>query len=993
MSTATLRSLVQILILFFFVTLIFGCSSGGNNSSPVLSSVTPSPADITERTLSTGENPHFCLLYTMIYFDVTDPDDPSYEVVPVRGGSMHLNVLKFLETGDCDYCFNIEDIVIPQPGVLEFDVRIRHPLENLDFSVFDVRGIVMFDGTHVFPESGLTISDPAMGDGGLLNADGYTALYNGSTMGMAGPMFTYYPGEHSTPVIPNADINGFKRYREGFTRNVLPPGSNNSETYSIRMPESPQFAFGYAVDASWAEPINQPVSDPETDFGPEANCTEAWKIKVTEYGPGLTVDGGSATLKINIFDWQDFDDAHPVIVECPDLFDGELQAQLINSGGNSSEYEVTIENSKLAGDGEHLVLIRKEAAENDPTSEPWLDLTAYQVVKFHVSVDFGLPVNVTPPWLNMNPEGVCVEGDYAYMACGIKGMHIVDISDPVNPFWVNRVDTIGKAGGVAVAGGYAYVVGEFFQIIDIEPVESAYIVNTLNQVDHAYYVSISGNYAYVSGGDEFSILDITDPVTPSVITTIELSGGGMFSSFSFGKITASGGYAYVGMSHFSGDIGIGGSISYYFKIYDIDPPESAHSVESLDIGSFAKDIVVMGGYAYITKGDLAIIDIDPPESAYMVGSAPLIYNTTSLELSGNYAYVTDSKSGLEIFDIQQPESPYLVNTIYTPGEAEDVALAGDYAFIADEGSGLQIIEIGEVGSSYIVSSVELLVDAYGVDVSDDYAYVGGENFQIVNIEQPELPYIVNSIDATNDVEVVKVEGGYAYVAGDDFQIIDIDPPESAYIVNTLDVKARQIAIAEGYAYTVFGDFNIIDIDPPESAYIVNTIDMPFRTYGVGVADGYAYVTARDSSDSSNGEIKIIDIDPPESAYIVNSLTTFEEWNHGVAVAGDYAYIASQSSVVNYNTTIKILDIEAPESAFIYNTIPSGSNPFGVVESGGYLFAINGEDGIRVIDVDPPESPYYVSTIDTTDSSNDVAVSGGYAYIADENGGLQIIQLY
>jgi len=46
-----------------------------------------------------------------------------------------------------------------------------------------VRGIAMFDGSHLFPQSGLAMSDGTMGDGELLNADGYTTLYNSSTVG------------------------------------------------------------------------------------------------------------------------------------------------------------------------------------------------------------------------------------------------------------------------------------------------------------------------------------------------------------------------------------------------------------------------------------------------------------------------------------------------------------------------------------------------------------------------------------------------------------------------------------------------------------------------------------------------------------------------------------------------------------------------------------------------------------------------------------------
>jgi len=977
--------LIPFLILVSFV---MGCSSAGHHNSPVQTSTTPSSNDNAEGIASAGDSQHACLLYCLIYFDVTDPNDPTYEVVPFRLSAIHMNVLKLLETGPCTTCLSIENLQITQPEVLDFKIRLRHPFSDKIFSVFDVRGIIMFDGTHLFPESGLTIADPAMGDCGLLNADGYTALYNGSTMGMAEPLYTYYPGELSSLEIPDSDLNGFIRFGQSWARHIFQAGDTYIENYTIKIPVTSQFVIGYAIDASWAEPINKPVVDPETDFGPDANCCEAYKILVNDLGPGLTPTGGSTILKISIYDQQGYDYAHPVIVECPDLFDGELQAQLKIAGDHKSVYEVTIENTKLAGEGEHLVLVRKEASENDPVSQPWLDLTAYQVAKVQVKEDFGQPVEVTPAWLNMNPDVVCVEGDYAYLASGLNGLHIIDISDPANPLWVNRVDTLDEATWVAVKGGYAYVGAEDLLIIDIDPVASAQIVNTMDPECSPDYISISGDYAYVSGGNQFSILDITDPVSPIIIINIELPYG-MMSASGFGKFTASGDYAYVGIWHSAGDIGGGGGHFYTFAIYDINPPESAHWVVSMDIGDFVTDIVVEGGYAYITNGDLAIIDITSPGSPELVGFASLPDRANSLELAGNYAYVTDLESGLEIFDIQNPGSPELVNTINTPGSAMDVVLSGDTAFIADEGEGLQIIDVGQMGSSSIISSVEMLVDTNGADVSGDYAYVGGQNFQIVNIEQPDNAYIVSKIDTIKDIDIVKIDGGYAYVQGEEFHIIDIDPPESAYIVNTLDVKSRHFAIADGYAYLVRYDLNIIDIDPPESASIVNTVDMPWRTYGVAVAGGYAYVTARDSSDSSDGEIKIIDIDPPEAAYIANSLTTMDARPCGISVAGDYAYVASYSGSYGH---IMMVNIETPESAFIYSTIGSCYNPLGIVESGGYIYAISGEDGIRVMDVDPPESPYYITTIDTYDFANDVAVSGGYVYISDQNGGLRIFQV-
>ncbi|MCX6644956.1 MAG: hypothetical protein NTY09_01145, partial [bacterium] len=794
MSTSTLRPFTQILILFFFVMLIFGCSSKGNNASPVLPDATPSPTEITGSTAAAGTNPHFCLLYSMIYFDVTDPGNPKYEIVPVRSGSFHLNILKFLEMGPCADCFKIVELHITQPGVLDVEIQIKHPFTDPGLSIFDVRGIVMFNGSHLFPESGLTVSDPAMGNGALLNAEGYTALYNGSTMGMAGPLVTYLPGKMSTFVIPNADVNGYLRHGTLSTRWLFSAGGTSNKTYTLKMPTSGQFALGYAVDASWAVPINQPVHDPVEDFGPDANCPEAWKIEVEDMGPGLTVEGGTTNLRIDVYDWQGKDWAHPVLVECPDLFDGEIKAICMLNDEGFSRYFAEIANIKLAGEGNHLCLIRKEAAENDPSSQPWLDQTAYQIINVLVEVDIPTPVDVTPPWLNFSPDDICIDGNYAYIACGVNGFHIFDISDPVNPIWMNWVDTPGEAVGVAVSGAYAYVAdGESgLQIIYVGHPESAHIVGSVGtNVDS---VALSGGYAYVAGG------------------------------------------------------------SQGFYIVDIDPPESAYIVNSVDTVVYPMCIAVSDGYAYVGlfQDGIQIIDVDPPESAHEVSSVYIPYEVETIEASGNYIYCGGYMKFF-IVDVENPESPSIVSSIDGLFTVRDLTVSGGYAYITSSPGDFQIIDIDPPESAALVKSVDMPYNAFSVAESGGYAYVTDPytGIYVIDIDPLESAYIVNSVDTPGYAQEVTVSGGYAYVADGwaGLMIIDIDPLKSAHIVSSINTPdyAYDVAVSGGYAYVTDGfsgpgGFLIIDIEPPESAHIVKAIESPGPVCGVAVSGGYAYVT-------------------------------------------------------------------------------------------------------------------------------------------------------
>ena len=371
--------------------LLCGCS--GQGSQPVVPDETNSNPELTGNSstaIDTTGNGHYLLLYNQIYIDAENPDDPIIDIIPVREGEMHLNILKFLEDGPCFNCFKLVGFNFPQPGILDVDIQIDHPFtgfppdDPLLYSLFDVRGIMMFNGNHGFPIAGKKISDPALGDGILLNADGYTALYNGKTFSApTGDLLKYYPGNFSTPAIPNSDINGYKYFitdDPSNNRNAFIAGSSDTVTFSLKLPTGP-FVLGYAVDANWWLPTTQPVGNPLTDFDTNANCPEPWKIVVTEepIGDGLTDQGGSTKLIIDVYDWQGKDTHHEPVVECPELFDGQLTATWDSTGPGYSRYEVAVSNDKLADVGEFWYLAGVEANENNPSGTPWLDLTSYQL--------------------------------------------------------------------------------------------------------------------------------------------------------------------------------------------------------------------------------------------------------------------------------------------------------------------------------------------------------------------------------------------------------------------------------------------------------------------------------------------------------------------------------------------------------------------------------------------------------------------------------------
>jgi len=382
---------------------MIGCA-GGQEGALSDSPLSPETPGLTlGRESDSTESGHQLWAYYMVY---VDPEENGIEIVPIRQVTQHYNVVRWLEQKPCSDCLKI-DVKDKQPSPDDgtwnwtVDMEVQHPFpDRPNLTGFDVRGIVMFDGSYTFHSQGLNTSDRRMGDSELLNADGYTTLYNGGTEG-CGPkgLWGYIRGEdlHVPEFPPNAALNGYIRYASDDSAcNAFHRGDSVRRTYEINTPGS-ELVMAYAVDANWAPPIKKPATNPCEDFGPDAHCPEPWWIKVAVTPPdGLTDKGGQTDVFIKVYDWQGATSYFPPSIECPELFHGAKTAGWLENGDGWTRYKITITNEKLAPAGEYKCLISVQDKDN-ASAPDCLDLTAYQIVILPVTdiSVVGQPTGVT----------------------------------------------------------------------------------------------------------------------------------------------------------------------------------------------------------------------------------------------------------------------------------------------------------------------------------------------------------------------------------------------------------------------------------------------------------------------------------------------------------------------------------------------------------------------------------------------------------------------
>jgi hypothetical protein len=177
-----------------------------------------------------------------------------------------------------------------------------------------------------------------------------------------------------------------------------------------------------------------------------------------------------------------------------------------------------------------------------------------------------LPAPFTLEELSYTPTegvagGVAVAGDYAYVADRWAGLTIYDIGNPLAPSLAARLNIgeVGDVSAVFLSGKYAYLGGWGLRVVDVSSFPHLTVVG-YEESETALFerITVSGNHAYAATSSGFWIYDVTDPTRPTLRSQ-------RFDGMAYG-VAVSGTYAYVA----NGTNGLG--------VYNVANPDAPVSV-------------------------------------------------------------------------------------------------------------------------------------------------------------------------------------------------------------------------------------------------------------------------------------------------------------------------------------------------------------------------------------------------------------------------------
>ncbi len=291
---------------------------------------------------------------------------------------------------------------------------------------------------------------------------------------------------------------------------------------------------------------------------------------------------------------------------------------------------------------------------------------------------------------------VAIMGNYAYT--GSNGFRVFDVSDKSNPQQAAYVDI--NANALDISGDIlAYIpesmgTGNRLSIMDITDPENSYEMGHYGNMKLTQDAIIKGDYVFVGGWwDGFTILDISDPSSPSYVTKEFNWNSNAIPGEEWcyvSDLDVEGDYLYViDYKPFDDDDTKG---LYIFDISDIENPVLLKRYEQQSQQSWR--IKVQSGYVYLADayGGIEVIDVSDPLAPETVAYQELMDVAYNLDVSLGYVYAACYiLGGVQAVNVNVPVNPVIEGYYYRTGVfALNLTADGNDIYVADGISGFQI---------------------------------------------------------------------------------------------------------------------------------------------------------------------------------------------------------------------------------------------------------------------------------------------------------------
>ena len=283
----------------------------------------------------------------------------------------------------------------------------------------------------------------------------------------------------------------------------------------------------------------------------------------------------------------------------------------------------------------------------------------------------------------MEGRRVTLSGTTAYVAGGLSGMHVVDLSDWSNPqetYWYNSDG--GYVSNVLVSGETAYVssymdTDEPLAVFDVSDPLSPQELGSLPNDDVVFNaafrsIALGEESVYVAGEHAALTVDIRDSADLQVTSRID-------SDIEPNSAATRGNLFVTGPQ---------------VQIFDVSDPQNLVFLSSMDNNTSGEAVEFLDDTTLICAGEpgIWVVDLTDPSNPVKIGELELSGSPMGITMVGTTGYVCALGNGIYVVDFSDPENPVLMETIHTLGDANNCWTDGERLLVADSVAGLTLYE-------------------------------------------------------------------------------------------------------------------------------------------------------------------------------------------------------------------------------------------------------------------------------------------------------------
>jgi hypothetical protein len=282
-------------------------------------------------------------------------------------------------------------------------------------------------------------------------------------------------------------------------------------------------------------------------------------------------------------------------------------------------------------------------------------------------------------------------------------------AEDINGIYLEEVGSFKLDGGISallLQGNHIFAAGNYgLAIIDISNPTTPVLVSSIDTLGEIVDVFVTDSYAYLLTSSRLKIVDIGDCAHPKIIGDCAVPGG------SGNALFMQAGFAYT-----AGD---------YINLFDISDPTQPKCVSSITGIYAVRDIAVAGEWTFVvTETEFLVINVKDPSNPVVYHFEDLHEKGYSISVRGEYGYVGDHEGKFKIINIKDPLNPTLTGFCGLPDGASSISLQADYAYAVVRMDGFYLISIKDPARPY-VEEYFLEWNLSSVAAKNNFIFLGG----------------------------------------------------------------------------------------------------------------------------------------------------------------------------------------------------------------------------------------------------------------------------